>query len=310
MNVIPPIVITDAIFTSSAAPEPAVVIGTDLAAEVAWVSGTTYAIGDIRIYVTTNSHRKYQRVTAGAGTVTPLLDATNWSDIGPTNAYAMYDLYRNSQTVAVSPATFVLTPGKRITSLAMTGLVATSVRIRMVAASVTVYDKTISLNTRTTTSWSTYYFGTFILRPSLVRFDLPPYTGATITIDVTNSSGSVKIGSCVIGTAIDLGYINYEAENDTLNFSTITRDTFGNSTLVPKRNVPKTNQTLTARKDKVNAIRAVRDLLNAVPAVWSGLTDSTDGYFEAFLIVGVYKKFTIKAGEPQVATISLELEEV
>ena len=74
MNVIPPITITDTIFTSSTAPEPATVIGTDLAAEIAWVSGTTYAIGDIRIYVTANSHRKYQRVTAGAGTITPLLD--------------------------------------------------------------------------------------------------------------------------------------------------------------------------------------------------------------------------------------------
>lgn len=45
-----------------------------------WVSGTTYAIGDVRWSPTTRY--TYRRITAGAGTTDPSADATNWSLAG------------------------------------------------------------------------------------------------------------------------------------------------------------------------------------------------------------------------------------
>lgn len=42
----------------------------------AWVSGTTYAIGDVRWSPADN--RVYRRKTAGAGTTDPSADSTNW----------------------------------------------------------------------------------------------------------------------------------------------------------------------------------------------------------------------------------------
>jgi hypothetical protein len=44
---------------------------------VAWVSGTTYAIGNVR-YSPIN-FLAYRRKTAGAGVTDPSLDATNWA---------------------------------------------------------------------------------------------------------------------------------------------------------------------------------------------------------------------------------------
>lgn len=41
-----------------------------------WVSGTTYAIGDVRWSPVTR--HVYRRITAGAGTTDPSADATNW----------------------------------------------------------------------------------------------------------------------------------------------------------------------------------------------------------------------------------------
>ena len=46
---------------------------------VAWVSGTTYAIGDAR-YSPIN-FASYRRKTAGAGTSDPSIDAANWARI-------------------------------------------------------------------------------------------------------------------------------------------------------------------------------------------------------------------------------------
>jgi hypothetical protein len=55
---------------------------------------------------------------------------------------------------------------------------------------------------------------------------------------------------------------------------------------------------------------AVRSLLNAVPAVWAGLTDDTEDYFPSLLILGIYKQFSIALTSASKATITLELEEV
>lgn len=55
---------------------------------VAWVSGTTYAIGDVR-YAPAN-RQIYRRITAGAGTTDPSLDATNWAPVFSQAAQNLY----------------------------------------------------------------------------------------------------------------------------------------------------------------------------------------------------------------------------
>jgi len=302
MKVIPPIQITDAMLTSSTAAEPG-------AGEVAWISGTTYAVGDVRIR--TETHRKYQRLIAGAGTTAPELDTINWLDIGPTNRWAMFDTLRNSATELASPLTVSVTPGKRINALALMGVVADEATITMTVGGVTKYTHTENLTLRRTLTWTDYFFGEFGNRPSLVLFDLPPYVGAVITATLTASAGTVECGAMVLGRSVYLGSAEYNATSDALNFSTITRDAFGNTTLVPRRTVPKTNQTLWCEKSAVNTLRDVRSVLNAVPAVWSGLDDkNADGYFEALLILGVYKEFSISLDYPQNARVNLQLEEI
>ena len=302
MKVIPPLTITDALLTSSTAAEPS-------AGETAWVSGTTYAVGDVRIRTAT--HRKYERLVAGAGTTAPESDAVNWLDVGPTNKWAMFDLFRNTATSQASPLTVVITPGQRVDAIALMGVEADSVTITMTVAAVPVYTVTASMTLHNSVSWSGYFFGDFGYQPSFVRFDLPLFANAVITVSLTRASGDVVCGALCLGRAVDLGIVLSQARNDGLNFSTVTRDAFGNATLVPRRTVPKTDQTLAVPKAQVDSIRAVRKDLNAVPAVWSGLDDhDVDGYFEALLILGVYKEFSISLDNQSFATLSLQLEEI
>ena len=66
-----------------------------------------------------------------------------------------------------------------------------------------------------------------------------------------------------------------------------------------------------SEKANTNRIRALRTKLNAVPAFWSGLDDlSTDGYFEALLIIGIYKKFKIDINSPAHTIVDLLIEEI
>jgi len=57
--------------------DAAVAVAVGAAGAIAWVSGTTYAVGNVR-YSPIN-FLAYRRKTAGAGTTDPSLDTTNWA---------------------------------------------------------------------------------------------------------------------------------------------------------------------------------------------------------------------------------------
>jgi hypothetical protein len=306
MKVIPPIAITEAMITSSTAVEPG-------SGETAWAAGTSYTVGTTVIRTTTQG--KYTNLIAGVDATLPENALTGvtprWLYAGPTNRHAMFTTDRNVATVVNSPLAVAVTPGQRVNSLALMGLVADSATVSVTVSGVEVFTRTENLITRATTTWSTYMFGTFGNRQSLVMFDLPPVSGAVITVTLTRASGQVSCSAMVIGNAIYIGATQYNAVSGALNFSTITRDTFGRAVLLARRSVPKTDQTLRVAKPLVNSLIDVRTKLNAVPAVWSGLDDlSSDDYFEAVLILGIYKDFSISLTYPDEATVTLQLEEI
>jgi hypothetical protein len=290
-------------FTSSSCAEPDLTHG-----EQAYSAGTTYAIG--AQVVVASEHRVYESLVAGNIGNTPISSPVQWLDIGPSNKWKMMDLLRNTQTVFGTPLVVVITPGRRIDSIALFGLDADTVTITLTSSAVVVYSVTIDLNRRYVADWYSYFFKEFSTIPNVARFDLPPYTNAVITITISRAAGDVSCGGVVIGSQQSLGATQYNAISDALNFSTVERDAFGNSTLVPRRSVPKTNQTCFVDKLFVNDIKDVRTALNAVPAVWAGLDDETNDYYDALFILGIYKVFTINLEQPTTAMITLELEEV
>lgn len=273
-----------------------------------YAGGSTYAQFDMVIDPT--EHWVYKSLTAG-NVGNALSDVTKWQKIGRTNRYAMFDLYRDTATVVPGSMTFTLTPGGRIDSISLLGMVANSVTITETNSGATVFSYTQDLNTREVANWYEYLVRPFSTQPSLIRFDVPPYTTGVITVTLTATSGNVELGDCVIGLQEYIGDIQYEAESDALNFSTVNREFDGTtSEMIPRRNVPKTIQQIMIPKSLVNRARNLRTALGGKVAVWAGIIDSGDGYFEALLIKGFYKRFTINTKHPTEAVISLEVEEV
>ncbi len=206
MRVTVPVTIADAQLTSSTAVEPG-------AGEVAYNAGTAYAIGDV-CYSTT-AHRRYESLTAAnTGNALPVLPETqtdHWIDIGPTNKWAMFDLYTSSQTEYTSPLTVVVTPGQRINTIGLTGLVADQVEITATSSGTPVYSYVEDLTIREVLDHYMYAFEPFRTRPSTVVFDIPPISNIIITISITRVSGNVKCGSFVTGLYTYIGGIKYNA---------------------------------------------------------------------------------------------------
>jgi hypothetical protein len=353
MQVIPPIEITDAMFTSSTVQETVAATysgGTTYAlgalvglapvlgqAQVIWRSlqnGNTgnaltegvwwtgagsvypaysgshnYAIDE---YVQDNTNHLIYQSLVMSNNGHPLTDTTKWQLVGPTNKWAMFDYERSTRTSVPLTFTAVFAPGERINAFALAGIRANSYSLTMtsVTGGGTVYSASGSLNTRETLTWYQYFFGDFSTQESLAFFDLPPYTDNILTLTLTATTGNAELGACVIGNYVYIGETQYSAVSDVLNFSSINRDENGTATLVPRRNVPKTSQTIWCDKDRVNRVRQCRDDLNATPAIWYGIDDSSDGWFESLQILGIYKEFTINVALPEKAVITLTLEEI
>lgn len=82
--------------------------GTSLAEDPtpAWAAGT-FAVGDERHVPAT--HRVYRCAVAGASATSPELEPTRWKDVRPTNLWAPFDWYTNTQASSTAAdITYVL----------------------------------------------------------------------------------------------------------------------------------------------------------------------------------------------------------
>lgn len=285
-----------------------------------WTSGVTYSVGQQVTRTTTN--KIYQCLVAnGAVNTTPpenLLTGSPiyWLELGPSNKYAMFDLLRNSSTKATNTngtsIVVAFTPSSRVDSLALVGMKrVTSVTVTVAPSSMAavIYSKVVTLTERETTTWYQYFFNKITTKSSLVLFDLPVISTPYIT--VTMSGTSIECGGLAVGMQEYIGIVQRGATNDVINFSRVDRDVFGNATLVQRRNVPKTTQTLLLEASYLDRVRKLRDSLNGTTAVWVGLDDiQNQFYFESLLIVGFYRNFSINIDNPALVVINLELEEV
>lgn len=301
MRAIPPIKIEPAKVTSNVA-EPA-------PGETAWVSGT-FAVGDKRIVVAT--HRTYSCITPGASAVSPELDPARWEDIGATLKYAMFEGGRDTPTVRSTSMTVGVTPNVRFDSCAVMGAEGELLELVLtVGASVVWTSGVVDLRLRKTKRWYEYFFGAFSFSGNKVFFNLPPYSGATLTMTLSRASGDVKCGALVVGTSVYLGKIITQARSDAINFSEVKRDTFSGAKLIERPQKPGTTQTLVAEASAIESVRALRALGNAKIIVWSGLDDHDyNPYFEALLINGFYKEFAIGMPNKERFEINLSVEEL
>jgi len=279
--------------------------------EVAYNAGTTYAASTATAAVIVYyQHRLYESLAGSNTGNNPYTSPTFWEDIGPTMKWAMFDTLRNTATRGPSPLTVVVTPGTRIDTAAVLGVEADSVQLSMTSSAVTVYDETINLSARPVSNWYDYFFKAFRSDAAYLFQNIPPYTNGILTAVFTKATGAAACGALVVGSKVELGTTQKNPNDDALNFSTIERDSFGNSVLIQRRTVPKTMQTVWADSSLVADIRAARLSLNAVPAVWAGLTDNDSDYFPSLLILGIYKQWTISLAMASQVIQTIELEEV
>lgn len=297
MRLIKPVTIADAMLISSTVAEPA-------AGETAWVSGTTYAVGDLVIRAST--HRVYKRKVAGAGTTPPESDATNWEDFRPTNRWAMFDQEINTQTTGATPLTVTLAPGL-CNSLALLELVGSQAQVTVTdgAGGPTVYGPvTVSLEQSSVADWYSYFFEPFSQRGTLILTDLPPYVSARVTITISGT-GTMKCGGFIVGSIYSLGATQYNVTAGIRDYSKKETDSAGAVQLAVGKFSKRMRAKLQVAAGSVGQIQTLLTDLRATPVVWIG--DDT-GTIEPLTIFGFYRDFELDVAYPTVNFYSLDIE--
>jgi len=296
MKVIKPHVITDLMMLSSSVAE------NDYPA---WVSGTTYALGDK--VIRTNVHKVFQRYAAGSSTLAPELDPTVWQDLGPTGKWAPFDDVVGTVASGASPLSYVLSVGFT-DSLALFEMRGRYVDLVMKdgTGGTVVYQKRIDLEVTDIETIFDWFFSDLDLRTDIVVTDLPgQYASAELSITVTSTSGPASIGVLKPGLISDLGETQYGARVGIDDYSRKERDTFGNTVITQRAYSKRGSFTMVTTLGTFNRIYRTLAALRATPCVYIGTEEP--GY-EPLLIYGFFSSFNIDISYPDYHLCSLDIE--
>ena len=278
-------------------------VGEPSAGETAWSPGATYAVGDRRIRSTT--HRIYEARVAGVDAGLPEATPARWLDVGPTNAWAMFDDIVDTQTTASGSITAVVKPGY-VNSLALVNIQGSqvAVTVRDGLAGPIVYDRSITLETAVIADWYQYFFEPTSQPGDLVLTDLPPYGNAHVTV-VLSAAGEVALGGLILGTSYVLGETEFGATAGIIDFSRKETDEFGTTFLVRRRFSKRASWRLMLDNSQLNKEQQVLSSLRATPCVWIG---SEIQMFGPLVVFGFYKDFSLEIAYPLESLCSIEIE--
>lgn len=296
MRVVKPITMTDAILTSTIA-EPDT-------GETVWTAGT-YNVGDERIKLST--HRIYRATTTTTDDpeVGVLADPPTWTNIGPTNKYAMFDSVNGTQSTATTTLDVDIEPGVIVTSVSGFNISASTIDITMTdPTDGVVYSESLDMfdNTDIIDYWE-YFFLPIVNKTEFVLTGLPSYPLATTSVDF-GATGTINVGTLVLGRELNLGIALYGGSLKLLDFSKKTQDEFGNFVVTQGRTSKLVEFDVAIEKVKTKYVFNALSLLTTVPAVWIGSDDVDD----ESLVFGYYRDSQINISNPTYNDCTITVE--
>lgn len=268
MDLINPFVVTPAALVSSNVIEPD-------AGVLAYNAATNYAIGATMDF----EHHVWQALTAVVG-VSPAQDTgavKKWLDLGANNRWRMFDKRAGTKwvigkkTTNLDHITVVIDPNQAVNSVALFGLVATSIRVRMIdPVEGVVYDETTPTSDSGGVTWYDYFFKPVKKMQTVVITDMPTYGTANVEITITNSGGTAEVNQVVIGVLETIGVTEYGTSFGTRSFSTTVEDDFGNITIISRGFKRVVEYDIAIDTWDIDRVMFMLEELRDIPAVYIG----------------------------------------
>ncbi|MEH6434280.1 hypothetical protein [Massilia sp. DD77] len=304
MKLIAPVPITDAVMGASSLEE------NDTDDAPLWTAGAK-AAGD---RVRRPNHRVYECVVphnaTSAAVDYPENNSTGesrkWIFVRPTNLYAAFDSAKRTASVANGEVlSWTLTPGVRVDSLSLFGVLASAVRVRVTVAGVIKYDRTQSLRLRNCRSWSEWFTKPIAFRSDVSFTDLPMYRDAIIEIIVSWPGNIPQVGEIQIGRYDYLGAVKWEPSIRTVDYSENEPDQWGTIEFRPGESVRVVEYDLFIRNEDVDEVVRLLTKAKSAPRAWLGSPK-----FGALNLFGFAQDFQLVVRSPAGSFVNLQIREL
>ena len=297
MDIIRPVVVTDAVLDSSNVPE------NDYAE---WNVATAYTVGNRVILLST--HRIYEAVGSSTGVNPATDDGTNWLNIGATNRWKAFDQKISDPVTQLDSISYTLTDDTSTpTGVALFGLKGVSATVTVTdAVEGEVYNQTNSLlDSDEIFDWFSYFFEEITYVSTTLFTGIPPYRGSTVSVTVTEDTGeTAQLGQLVFGSLTELGVTTYGTAISIQDFSRKETDAFGNFIVVERAFANLVDFDVRLPTQTAGRVRRILAEYRATPIVYIGNEDSSFGT----VVYGFYRNFDITLDTPSLSFAAIEVE--
>lgn len=301
LRVIPPLTISDSMLVDTDVPE---------SSYAAWNAGTTYAQG-ARVHLV-STHKVYESVAGGNINNNPATASTAWTEVGPTNRWALLDKSNSTQTAQADSLYYELTPTASFNSLLLLNLTgALSARIRVTHPTLVgpfdddaLYDRTLSLaSLPAQAGWWEWTYGERRGPALAVLRDLPGVLGSSVRVDLVGTT-ELAIGVLLLGQGKELGLgVQHGARIGIQDFSRKERNGFGDAVLVERAFAKRAQFTVPIDAGRVDETARFLSSIRATPCAFVGSSS-----YESTVIYGFYQEFEVDIAYPTHSVCSLNVE--
>ena len=268
-------------------------------------AATTYAL-DARCTMA-STMRTYQCIQGPNTGHTPNTSPLWWTDIGPSNKWAMFDSQVSTTTTAPLTLTVTVATGL-IDTVALVGVVAQTAQVvvRDGPGGPIVYDSTLSFVGDIPTDWYSYFFYDETSPRSIgIYGNIPPYLTANVTVTLTSGTDA-ELGAMLFGLTSQIGTAEHGATAGIIDYSRKTTSAAGVTTFEQRAYSKRLSVNLVLDRTEMNRVQRLLYGLRATPAVWIASEDTT--LEEAGIVYGFYRDFTATIAYPNYTLYSLEIE--
>ncbi len=248
--------------------------------------------------------------THAGWTITTEDEIAFWEEVGATNQHAMIDEYVNTKTESTTSID-VRFPISRIDHLVLLGLVGTTVEVKVWDSGESSvlwseeYDLVFSgAGIVNIVDWFEYFFGEYSAREDLVIPLGVISNDAVIEIIISADEGDdVACGLVVFGRKFDVGETQFGLDLGMQDFSVKETDELGRTKLEPGYWAKKADVSAFMRNSYVDSVYKRLAGLVGLPTAWI-----IEDEFEASIIYGVFRDFSVVIEGPSHSFCSVEIE--
>ena len=263
-----------------------------------WSSTVTYAEAQEVLY----QHRVWESLIDGNLNHAPdtgaLADPPTWLDLGPANAYRMFDVSPSTTSQRAESIEHVINPGRPIDALGFVNVSAASITVERLSPDWTV----LWSETRQVDDVDALGSGEVDRATDVVFLGLP-LSADLLRVTLLEPGGTARCGGCLIGRQARLGDTLFGASIGIRDFSRKDTDEYGTTSIV-KRGYSKTADfSLVFDSARLSAVQRQLAAVRAEPTLFVGVT-----HRDVTIVYGFYRSFQLVISNPVRSTASIEVE--